>query len=122
MGLSEITSTVIDLAVRACDGKMQPEEYQGGTFCISNLGMFGINEFSAVMNPPQAAILAVGGRTRTIVPTKYVEDAKEQAKPSIKTIMAARLSADRRVVDEATAALIMQAFRHYLSKPELLLL
>jgi len=122
MGLSEITSKVKDLAVRARDGKLQPEEYQGGTFCISNLGMFGISEFSAVINPPQAAILAVGGGTRTIVPTKYVEGAEEQAKPSIKTIMTARLSADRRVVDEATAALFMQAFRHYLSKPELLLL
>ena len=122
MGLSEITSTVKDLAARARDGKLQPEEYQGGTFCISNLGMFGITEFSAVINPPQAAILAVGGGTRTIVPTPYDESAEVQAKPTIKTIMTARLSADRRVVDEATAALFLQAFRHYLSKPELLLL
>lgn len=122
MGLSEITTKVKDLAVRARDGKLQPEEYQGGTFCISNLGMFGINEFSAVINPPQAAILAVGGGTRTIVPTPYVDGQEEQAKPTIKTIMTARLSADRRVVDEATAALFLQAFRHYLSKPELLLL
>ena len=122
MGLSEITEAVKDLAGRAREGKLQPHEYQGGTFCISNLGMFGINEFSAVINPPQAAILAVGGGTARVVPTPYVDGAEEQAKPSIRTIMTARLSADRRVVDEATAALFLECFRHYLSKPELLLL
>ena len=122
LGLTEITEKVRDLAGRARDGKLKPEEYQGGTFCISNLGMFGIDEFSAVINPPQAAILAVGGGTRRIVPTPYVEGADVQAKPSIKTIMTARLSADRRVVDEATAALFMSAFRMYMSKPELLML
>lgn len=122
MGLAEITATVKDLAGRARDGKLQPHEYQGGTFCISNLGMFGINEFSAVINPPQAAILAVGGGTKRIVPTAYVEGAEEQSKPEIKTVMTARLSADRRVVDEATAALFLQVFRHYMTKPELLLL
>ncbi len=122
LGLSEITSKVRDLAGRAREGKLKPEEYQGGTFCISNLGMFGIDEFSAVINPPQAAILAVGGGSRRIVPTPYIDGAEVQPKPSIKTIMTARLSADRRVVDEATAALFMSAFKHYISKPELLML
>jgi pyruvate dehydrogenase E2 component (dihydrolipoamide acetyltransferase) len=122
LGLSGIADKVRDLAGRAREGKLKPEEYQGGTFCISNLGMFGIDEFSAVINPPQAAILAVGGGTRRVVPTPYVEGAEEQAKPSIKTIMTARLSADRRVVDEATSALFMSAFKQYISKPELLLL
>lgn len=122
LGLSEITEKVRDLASRARDGKLAPEEYQGGTFCVSNLGMFGIDEFSAVINPPQAAIMAVGGGTRRIVPTPYVDGAEEQLKPSIKTIMTARLSADRRVIDEATASLFMSAFKHYISKPELLLL
>jgi len=122
LGLSEISDKVRDLAGRARDGKLAPEEYQGGTFCISNLGMFGIDEFTAIVNPPQAAILAVGGGVRKIVPTPYVEGAEEQAKPSIKTIMTARLSSDRRVVDEATAALFMSAFKHYINKPELLLL
>jgi pyruvate dehydrogenase E2 component (dihydrolipoamide acetyltransferase) len=122
LGLSEITDKVRDLAGRAREGKLAPEEYQGGSFCISNLGMFGIDEFSAVINPPQAAILAVGGGSRRIVPTPYVEGAEEQAKPTIKTIMTARLSADRRVVDEATAALFLSAFNHYISKPELLVL
>ena len=66
--------------------------------------------------------LAVGGGTRRIVPTPYIDGAEEQPKPSIKTIMTARLSADRRVVDEATASLFMSAFKHYINKPELLLL
>lgn len=122
LGLSEITETVRDLAGRARDGKLQPQEYQGGTFAVSNLGMFGIDEFSAVINPPQAAILAVGGGSKRIVPTPYVDGAEVQPKPSIKTIMTGRLSADRRVVDEATASLFLSAFQHYISKPELLML
>eukprot|EP00559_Dactyliosolen_fragilissimus_P000460 CAMPEP_0184860000 /NCGR_PEP_ID=MMETSP0580-20130426/4958_1 /TAXON_ID=1118495 /ORGANISM="Dactyliosolen fragilissimus" /LENGTH=568 /DNA_ID=CAMNT_0027356929 /DNA_START=109 /DNA_END=1815 /DNA_ORIENTATION=+ len=126
MGLVDISDKVKDLATRARDNKLQPDEYQGGTFTISNLGMFGINEFGAVINPPQAAILAVGGGTRTIVPTPYMENSKGENvssnKPGIKTVMTAKLSADRRVVDEPTAALFLQAFRYYLSKPELLLL
>jgi pyruvate dehydrogenase E2 component (dihydrolipoamide acetyltransferase) len=122
LGLAGIAAAVRDLAGRARDGKLQPHEYQGGTFCISNLGMFGIDEFSAVINPPQAAILAVGGGTPTVVPTPWIDGAGEQPSPKIKTIMTARLSADRRVVDEPTAALFMSALRHYLSNPELLIL
>jgi pyruvate dehydrogenase E2 component (dihydrolipoamide acetyltransferase) len=122
LGLSQVSETVRDLAVRARDGKLAPHEYQGGTFSVSNLGMFGITEFSAVINPPQAAILAVGGGSRRVVPGKVAGDGSSKAKPSIKTLMTARLSADRRVVDEATAALFLSAFRHYLSQPELLLL
>lgn len=122
MGLGDISTKVKDLATRARDGKLKPEEYQGGTFCISNLGMFGINEFSAVINPPQAAILAVGGGVKKVVATPYVEGAKEQIKPGIRTVMSARLSADRRVVDEPTAALFLGALRYYLNKPELLML
>lgn len=122
LGLADISSSVRDLAGRARDGKLQPNEYQGGTFCISNLGMFGIDEFSAVINPPQAAILAVGGGTSRVVPTPWVDGATEQEPPQIRTIMTARLSADRRVVDEASAGLFLSAFKHYLSKPELLIL
>lgn len=122
LGLSDIADVVKDLAGRARDGKLQPHEYQGGTFCISNLGMFGIDEFSAVINPPQAAILAVGGGSPRIVPTPYIDGAEHQVKPSIKTVMTARLSADRRVVDEATAALFLSSFKHYMTKPELLML
>ena len=122
LGLADIADKVRDLAGRARDGKLKPEEYQGGTFCISNLGMFGIDEFSAVINPPQAAILAVGGGSRRIVPTPYVAGLEKQPKPVIKTIMTARLSADRRVIDEATAALFMSAFKLYMNKPELMML
>jgi pyruvate dehydrogenase E2 component (dihydrolipoamide acetyltransferase) len=122
VGLSQINDKVRDLAGRAREGKLKPEEYQGGTFCISNLGMFGIDEFSAIINSPQAAILAVGGGVRRIVPTPYVDGAEKQSKPSIRTIMTARLSADRRVVDEANAALFLSAFNRYISQPELLLL
>jgi pyruvate dehydrogenase complex dihydrolipoamide acetyltransferase long form len=122
LGLEAISSKVRELAARARDGKLLPHEYQGGTFCVTNLGMFGIDEFSAVINPPQAAILAVGGGSRQVVPSPYVDGAEEQAKPTVKTIMTARLSADRRVVDEPTAALFLSAFRRYINQPELLLL
>jgi pyruvate dehydrogenase E2 component (dihydrolipoamide acetyltransferase) len=122
-GLTDITNKVRDLATRARDGKLKPEEYQGGTFTVSNLGMFGIQEFSAVINPPQAAILAVGGGIATIVPTPFVDGValEDQPKPSVKTVMTARLSADRRVVDEPTAALFMQALQVYLSNPKMLM-
>mmetsp|Transcript_20426 Transcript_20426/g.38714 ORF Transcript_20426/g.38714 Transcript_20426/m.38714 type:complete len:526 (-) Transcript_20426:99-1676(-) len=111
IGLQELTLTIQDLAKRARDGKLAPHEYQGGTFSVSNLGMFGIAEFSAVINPPQAAILAVGSGSPTVMPG-----------PTVKNIMQARLSADRRVVDEPTAALFAQALKEYLQDPESLLL
>lgn len=121
-GLVDISNVVKDLATRARENKLLPTEYQGGSFTISNLGMFGINEFSAVINPPQAAILAVGGGVKTIVPTLYDESKDNQDKVGVQVLMEARLSADRRVVDEATAGLFVQALKYYLSRPELLLL
>jgi pyruvate dehydrogenase E2 component (dihydrolipoamide acetyltransferase) len=122
MTLAEIGSKMKDLAGRAREGKLQPAEYQGGTFCISNLGMFGISEFSAVINPPQGAILAVGGGVRKIVPGKVDLISGEKGKPVIATVMTARLSADRRVVDEATAAMFMGALKEYLAQPNLMVL
>jgi pyruvate dehydrogenase E2 component (dihydrolipoamide acetyltransferase) len=123
LGLSDISSKVKDLATRAKDGKLAPEEYQGGSFCISNLGMFGINEFSAVINPPQAAILAVGGGVKkVVVSTVYDENKEEQEQPGVRNVMSARLSADRRVVDEPTVGLFLSALKYYLNKPELLML
>lgn len=121
-GLIDISTVVKDLATRARENKLLPTEYQGGSFTISNLGMFGINEFSAVINPPQAAILAVGGGVKTIVPTLYDETKEVQDKVTTQVLMEARLSADRRVVDEATAGLFMQALKYYLGRPELLVL
>jgi len=122
MSLTDISTKVKDLASRARDNKLTPEEYQGGTFCISNLGMFGISEFSAVINPPQGAILAVGGGERKVVPGKVNVESGERSKPTIQTTMTARLSADRRVLDEATASLFMAALKEYLSQPKLMLL
>lgn len=125
LGLSDISLKVKDLATRARDGKLAPEEYQGGSFCISNLGMFGINEFSAVINPPQAAILAVGGGVKKVVVSTLYDENKgidEQPKPGIRNVMTARLSADRRVVDEPTVGLFLSALRYYLNEPELLML
>ena len=112
LGLSEIGNKVRDLAGRAKINKLKPEEFQGGSFTISNLGMFGITEFSAVINPPQAAILAVGGGSPRLVPPK---DGK--GPPITVTEMTARLSADRSKVDEATAAAFLQSFQDYLSSP-----
>lgn len=120
--LTDISAKVKDLATRARDNKLAPEEYQGGTFCISNLGMFGISEFSAVINPPQGAILAVGGGERKIVPGKVNVESGEKGKPEIQTVMTARLSADRRVVDEATVGLFMGALKEYLNQPKLMML
>lgn len=118
LGLHQISTKITDLATRARDNKLKPEEYQGGTFCISNLGMFGITEFSAVINPPQGAILAVGGGIPTVVPSTDPNDKT----PKIQTLMTARLSADRSKVDEPTASLFLQTLQRYLSNPHLLLL
>ena len=115
-GLSDIAGMVRDLAGRAKIGKLQPEEYQGGTFTISNLGMFGIQEFSAVINEPQACIMAVGGGERRVTVDSL------DSEPYISTVMTSRLSCDRRVIDEANAALFCQAFQNYMNQPHLLLL
>ncbi|KAL7449102.1 hypothetical protein ACHAWC_001194 [Mediolabrus comicus] len=122
LSLTDISAKVRDLATRARDNKLAPEEFQGGTFTISNLGMFGISEFSAVINPPQGAILAVGGGERKVVPGHVNIETGEKGKPRIETTMTARLSADRRVVDEATAALFMGALKEYMNQPKLMLL
>eukprot|EP01036_Dinobryon_divergens_P029291 gene29291-38363_t len=118
-GLADIGKTVKDLAGRARDGKLKPEEYQGGSFSISNLGMFGISTFSAVINPPQACILAVGAGIRKVLPPKIAGPGQS---PRVSTTVTAQLSADRRVVDEATAAQFLQVFQTYLSDPKTLLL
>lgn len=112
LGVSEIGAAVRDLAGRAREGKLKPEEYQGGSFSISNLGMFGISEFSAVINPPQACILAVGAGIARMYPPR-----EGATQPRVATVVTVQLSADRRVVDEATAAQYLQCFREYLSKP-----
>lgn len=115
--LLEINSMVKELATRARIGKLKPEEYQGGTFSISNLGMYGIDQFSAVINPPQACILAIGSGVKKVVPPKQAD-----GEPEVATVMTVQLSADRRVVDEALAAQFLQLFRAYFNNPNALLL
>ncbi len=107
--LIEISAEMKDLAVRARARKLMPNEYQGGASAISNLGMYGIREFSAIINPPQATILAVGAGERRPVETadgfRFV------------TKMAVTLSCDHRVVDGALGAELIDAFRHFIEHP-----
>ena len=113
-GLLEISMDMKDLANKAKDGKLQPEEYLGGSFSISNLGMYGIKEFSAVINPPQGCILAVGsGEKRAIVINDEI---------SIATIMTVTLSCDHRVVDGAVGAEFLSEFKNFIENPSLMLL
>ncbi len=113
-GLVEIAHEMRDLATRARDGKLAPEEYQGGSFSISNLGMFGIKQFDAVINPPQAAILAVGaGEQRPVVRDSEIVPA---------TVMSCTLSVDHRVVDGAIGARLLGAIKRYIEYPPAMLL
>jgi pyruvate dehydrogenase E2 component (dihydrolipoamide acetyltransferase) len=116
-GCADINKTVKELAGRAKIGKLKPEEYSGGCFSISNLGMFGINNFSAVINPPQACILAVGSGISRVMPPRDGE-----TEPYSATFLSVQLSADRRVVDEALAARFLELFRGYIAYPKSILL
>ena len=113
-GLTQISQEMRDLASRARAGKLKPEEYQGGTFSISNLGMYGIRQFQAVINPPQACILAVGASQEQAV----VQDGKVV----IATVMNATLSVDHRAVDGAVGAEYLQALKRIIEDPLSLLL
>jgi pyruvate dehydrogenase E2 component (dihydrolipoamide acetyltransferase) len=113
-GLGAISSEMRDLAGRARDGKLKPEEYQGGTFSISNLGMFGVREFAAVINPPQGCILAVGAGDKRAVVT---EDGVAAA-----IIMTCTLSVDHRAVDGAVGAEFLAAFKKLIEYPASMLL
>ncbi len=108
-GLAEISAEMKDLAGRARIGKLKPEEFQGGTFSISNLGMFGIKEFSAIINPPQGAILAVGaGKQQAVV---------HDGQLAVATVMGCTLSVDHRVVDGAVGAEFLAAFKTFIETP-----
>jgi pyruvate dehydrogenase E2 component (dihydrolipoamide acetyltransferase) len=107
--VSQISKEMTALAVKAREGKLQPHEYQGGTASLSNLGMFGIKQFDAVINPPQAMILAVGaGEQRP-----YVVDGAL----SVATVMSATGSFDHRAIDGADGAALMQAFKQLVEQP-----
>jgi len=113
-GLATISTEMKDLAARARDGKLKPEEFQGGGFSISNLGMFGIREFAAIINPPQSCILAVGqGEQRPIV---------KDGALTIATMMSCTLSVDHRSVDGAVGAEYLAAFKAIVEDPLALLL
>ena len=113
-GLATISAEVKDLAARARDRKLLPHEYQGGSFSVSNLGMFGIREFAAVINPPQSGILAVGaGEQRAVV---------KDGALAVATVMTCTLSADHRVIDGAIGARLLAAFKGYLEEPLTMLL
>jgi pyruvate dehydrogenase E2 component (dihydrolipoamide acetyltransferase) len=107
---SQIAKTMKDLGARAKDGKLKPEEYQGGTASISNMGMMGIKHFTAVINPPQSTILAIGaGEKRPWV--------MPDGQLGVATVMTATGSFDHRAVDGADGARLMAAFREYVESP-----
>lgn len=107
--LREISEQARDLAKRARDGKLKPEEFQGGTFSISNMGMFGVREFAAIINPPQAGILAIAaGEKRAVVRGDQL---------AVATVMTATLSVDHRAVDGALGAKWLNALRDIVQNP-----
>lgn len=111
--LSEISSEMKDLAKRAKEGKLKPVEFQGGTFSISNLGMFGVKNFQAIVNPPQSCIMAVGaGEERVVV---------ENGQMVVRTVMTVTLSTDHRSVDGSIGAEYLQHFKKFIENPVLML-
>lgn len=113
-GIAQIAREVKELAARAREKKLATEEYTGATFSISNLGMFGIKEFTAIINPPEAAIFAIGAAT----PTAVVRDGEIV----IRQIMHVTMSCDHRVIDGATGAKFLQTFKQMLENPILMLM
>ena len=111
--LSALSQEMKALAAKARARKLVPAEYQGGTTAVSNLGMFGIEDFTAIINPPHATILAVGAGVERFVPVK--------GQPVLATQMTCTLSCDHRAVDGAVGAELLQAFRAYIEDPMLML-
>jgi pyruvate dehydrogenase E2 component (dihydrolipoamide acetyltransferase) len=107
--LSQIASEVRELAERARSRKLKPEEYTGATFSVSNLGMFGIDEFTAIINPPEGGILAIGAMT----PRPVVRDGQVV----VRQMMRVTMSCDHRVIDGATGAKFLQTFKKILENP-----
>lgn len=114
MTLWDISAKAHDLAKRARERKLLPEEYTGSTFSVSNLGMFGIDQFTAIINPPEAAILAIGGvEEKPVVVDGQLE---------IRSRMRVTMSCDHRVIDGATGAKFLQTVRRYIENPLSLLI
>ena len=112
-GVAQISIEMKDLATRAKDGKLKLDEFQGGGFTISNLGMFGVKEFAAIINPPQAMILAVGVGEERVVARK--------GQMVIRNMMSCTLAVDHRVVDGAMGAQFLQTLRAYIEQPAAML-
>ncbi|MDI9638570.1 2-oxo acid dehydrogenase subunit E2 [Geitlerinema splendidum] len=114
-GVAEISKEMKDLAARAREGKLKPEEFQGGTFSLSNMGMYGVKDFSAIINPPQACILAIGaGERRPVV--------QKDGTLAAATVMTCTLSVDHRVVDGALGAHFLKAFKDLIENPVMMIL
>jgi pyruvate dehydrogenase E2 component (dihydrolipoamide acetyltransferase) len=112
-GIGEIAREVRELAVRAREKKLKPDEYTGATFSVSNLGMFGIHEFTAIINPPESAILAIGAAEDAVV----VVDGQ----PAVRQRMRMTMSCDHRVIDGATGARFLQTLRSMIEEPMMML-
>lgn len=111
--LAQISNDMRDLATRAKTGKLAPDEFQGGSFSISNLGMLGVQQFDAIINPPQGAILALGAaEKRAIVENESIV---------IRQMVTATLSCDHRVIDGALGAQFLAAFKQFVENPALIL-
>ncbi len=108
--LSAISAEMKDFAARAREKKLKPDEYQGGSTAISNLGMYGVREFSAIINPPHATILAVGAARRQAIETA-------DGGVAFTSMLSATLACDHRVVDGALGAKLLAAFKAYVEKP-----
>ena len=110
--MSQVASTTKDLITRGREGKLKPEEYSGGTITISNLGMMGITNFSAIINPPQSCILAIGSTEKKAIFDNCSEN-------SVKWVnsMTVTASYDHRVVDGAVGAQWLNAFKGYIENP-----
>jgi len=108
--LSRVSAEIAALAARAREGRLSPQEYQGGSFTVSNLGMYGTTEFAAIINPPQAAILAVGAIERRVV-------AGPEGSVEVTPMMTVTLSVDHRAIDGAAAAKWLDAFRRVIENP-----
>eukprot|EP01083_Nonionella_stella_P312607 1118753_1 len=115
--IAQVSMEMKDLAVRARDNKLLPDEFQGGTFTISNMGMFGVSNFTAIINPPQACILAVGGAKQKLVP----DDSDPRGFKTV-SAMQITLSSDHRAVDGAMAARLVNNIQKYIQKPAKLML
>jgi len=116
-GLVEISKDVKDLASKARSNSLKPEQFIGGTFTISNLGMFGVDQFCAIINPPQAAILAVGAASKKLIPLDDIE------KPfKVSNVFSVTLSCDHRVIDGAIGAQWLKSFKEFCESPNSMLM